>query len=181
MRTTDTSADGFSLIETIIATGILAVGLLSLAAVFDLGLRTMAGSSPSLIAREKAREAVESVHTARDTGIIPWAQIQNVASGGVFVSGPQPLNLSGSDGLINTADDGAVEALTKPGPDNLLGTADDIVEPLNNFTREIQITPLLTAGGAVEQNLRQIRVIVRYQVMNAWRTYTVTTYISAFS
>src|SRR4051794_24894141 len=57
---------GFSLVEVIIAMGILATGLLSLAGVFTLGMRHLAGSSYNLIAREKAREAVESVHTARD-------------------------------------------------------------------------------------------------------------------
>ena len=57
---TDRSADGFSLIEVIVATGILATGLLSLAGVFSLGMVHMAGSSPGIIAREKAREAVES-------------------------------------------------------------------------------------------------------------------------
>ena len=82
---------GFSLIETVIAMGILATGLLSLAGVFVLGLRNLAGSSANLIAREKAREAVESVHTARDTRVITWAQIRNVAHGGVFLDGAQPL------------------------------------------------------------------------------------------
>ena len=49
---------------------ILATGLLSLAGVFVLGLNHLASSSAALIAREKAREAVESVHTARDTRVI---------------------------------------------------------------------------------------------------------------
>jgi uncharacterized protein (TIGR02598 family) len=56
---------GFSLIETVIAMAILATGLLSLAGVFAMGLRNLAGSSSNLIAREKAREAVESVTTSR--------------------------------------------------------------------------------------------------------------------
>ena len=50
---------GFSLIETLIAMAILATGLLSLAGVFIMGLGHLAGSSGALIAREKAREAVE--------------------------------------------------------------------------------------------------------------------------
>ena len=71
---------GFSLIETLIAMAILATGLLSLAGVFIMGLNHLAGSSGALIAREKAREAVESVHTARDTRVITWCQIYNVNS-----------------------------------------------------------------------------------------------------
>ena len=74
--TTDRSADGFSLVEVIVATGILATGLLSLAGVFSIGMIHMAASSPGIIAREKAREAVESVHTARDTGERPLGQNQ---------------------------------------------------------------------------------------------------------
>ena len=65
---------GFSLIETLIAMAILATGLLSLAGVFIMGLNHLAGSSGALIAREKAREAVESVHTARDTRVITGAR-----------------------------------------------------------------------------------------------------------
>jgi len=75
----------------------------------------MASSSPALIAREKAREAVESVHTARDTGELAWAKINNVGQGaGIFVVGPQPMKAPGNDGLANTADDGAVERLRRP-------------------------------------------------------------------
>ena len=57
---------------------ILTVGLLGLAQAFYLGMQHMSTSSANLIAREKAREAVESVHTARDTRTITWAQIRNV-------------------------------------------------------------------------------------------------------
>src|SRR4051812_33298738 len=149
-RATTPSADGrrraetgFSLIEVMIAMGILATGLLSLAGVFTLGLRNLAGSSYNLLAREKAREAVESVHTARDTRVITWAQIRNVSAGGVFVDGSQPLRTPGADGLVNTVDDGAVEVQIAPGADNVLGTSDDVSTPLNAFTRQIAITELL--------------------------------------
>ena len=104
--TADRSADGFSLIEVIVATGILATGLLSLAGVFSIGMVHMAASSPGIIAREKAREAVESVHTARDTGNVPWARIRNTTTApGVFLTGAQSMYKAGVDGLVNTADD----------------------------------------------------------------------------
>jgi prepilin-type N-terminal cleavage/methylation domain-containing protein len=178
------SADGFSLIEVIVATGILATGLLSLAGVFSLGMVHMAGSGPGIIAREKAREAVESVHTARDTGNFPWANIQNVtATDGKFLTGPQNLYKPGVDGLANTADDAAAGFETLPGYDNIPGTADDI--PLRDYTREIQITSLLmddpVGTTAVNPNLRQIKVIIKYKVAGFWRTYTLTTYVSSFS
>jgi prepilin-type N-terminal cleavage/methylation domain-containing protein len=183
LRTERPSSDnGFSLIETIIATAILAGGLLTLAGFLAQGMRYMAGSGPTLIAREKAREAVESVHTARDTGLLSWTRIQNVAQGGVFLAGPQPLKVAGPDGLVNTADDGVVEKLRQPGPDGILNNTDDIQIPLSNFTREIQITPLNKDNSTiVNPNLRQITVTIRYTVGGAVRNYTLTTYVSSFS
>jgi hypothetical protein len=175
------SAEGFSLIEVIVATGILATGLLSLAGVFSIGMIHMAGSSPGIIAREKAREAVESVHTARDTGNVPWAKIKNVPAPGVFLTGPQNMYAAGIDGLANTADDAAAGLEKMAGVDNILGTPDDI--PLTDFTREIQITDLYTdyAPIIVNPNLRQIKVIIKYKAAGFWRTYTLTTFISSFS
>jgi hypothetical protein len=174
------SNEGFSLIEVVVASGILVAGLLSLAGVFTLGMIHMAGSSPGIIAREKAREAVESVHTARDTGDLPWAKIRNTPSPGVFVIGEQELKTAGDDGLVNTADDGP-DLEMQAGNDNLLGTADDV--PLTDYTREIQISDLFADGSTtvINPNLRQIRVTIKYKVAGAWRTYTLTTYISSFS
>jgi hypothetical protein len=181
-RVTPESSAGFSLIEVVVATGILAAGLLSLAGVFSLGMLHMAGSSPGLIAREKAREAVESVHTARDTGDLSWSKIQNAPAPGVFLVGPQNMYKAGDDGLVNTADDASTGGMEKQaGNDNLLGTSDDIT--LTDFTREIQITNLFADGSLtiVNPNLRQIKVIIKYKVSGNWRTYTLTTYISSFS
>jgi hypothetical protein len=175
---------GFSLIETVVAMGILATGLLSLAGVFALGLNHVASSSPALIAREKAREAVESVHTARDTRTIVWDQIRNVADGGVFVSGVQdPIRMPGNDGLVNTADDNAaeVEMQRSPGTDGILGNEDDVLRPLSTYTRQIEISPLLKPDGTINPILRQVRVTIGYQVGSARRTYVLTTYISAIS
>ena len=176
------SAEGFSLIEVVVASGILATGLLALAGVFTMGMRHMAGSSPGVIAREKAREAVESVHTARDTGLLTWTKIQNVANGGVFLGGARYLTVPGPDGLVNTADDGGIETLRTPGADGILGNTDDVVTPLSNFTREIQITSLMTDGATpvVNPNLRQIRVIIKYKADAMWKTYTMTTFVSSF-
>ena len=189
---------GFSLIETLIAMAILATGLLSLAGVFIMGLNHLAGSSGALIAREKAREAVESVHTARDTRVITWCQIYNVnstrgtacsaAPAGVFLAGQQPLRIAGLDGLVNTADDVGMEQSLNPGPDNILGNEDDISTPLSGYTREIEITEIVT-NGVSNPNLRRLRVRIRYgrPIRNGQgqlepeRLYELTTYISAIS
>jgi prepilin-type N-terminal cleavage/methylation domain-containing protein len=177
---------GFSLIETMVAMGILATGLLGLAGVFTVGMAHMATSSANLIAREKAREAIESVHTARDTRTISWCQIYNVSStrtsncasepAGVFLDGEQPVKDPGADGLVNTADDGDIAEL--PGPDGVPGTSDDVV--LSNFTRAIAITNVVE-GSTTNLDLKQIVVTVKYQVGPIRRTYTLTTYVSSIS
>jgi prepilin-type N-terminal cleavage/methylation domain-containing protein len=176
------SASGFSLIEMMVAMLVLSIALLSLVGVFTMSLQRMRASTPMLIAREKAREAIESVHAARDTGEFAWTTIRNVADGGVFLNGDQPVRTPGVDGLVNTADDGAIERMNKPGADGVLGTADDEVVVLNDFTRRITITPLNLDGTAtVNVNLRQVTVTIRYRVDQAWRTYTLVSYVSSYS
>lgn len=175
-------ADGFSLIEMMVAMLVLSVALLSLVGVFTMSLQRMRASTPMLIAREKAREAIESVHAARDTGEFAWNTIRNVADGGVFLDGAQNIRMPGVDGLINTADDGAVERMSKPGLDGILGTADDEIVTLNDFTRQVAIVPMNYDGTAtVNPNLRQVTVTIRYRVDRAWRTYTLVSYISSYS
>lgn len=181
-RERSASSDGFSLMEVMISTAILATGLLTLAGYMAYGLAYVSGSSFALLAREKAREAVESVHTARDTGRLTWTKIQNVSQSGVFKDGFTDLTTAGVDGLINTADDGAVEEVRTPGADGLLGNSDDLRQSLTNFQREILITPLLQNGTSnVNPNLRQITVTIKYQIRGIDRTYVITTYVSSYS
>lgn len=155
---------GFSLVEVLTAMVILTVGLLPLAGLFTASVQRMTASTPMLVAREKAREAIESVHAARDTGEASWPTIANLSSGGVFLDGPRPIKAPGHDGLVNTADDGADEI------------------PSSEFTREIAITPLMIDGtSTVNPNLRQVRVVVSYKTHGAWRQYVMTTYVSSYS
>jgi prepilin-type N-terminal cleavage/methylation domain-containing protein len=193
-----TSDAGFSLIEVMVAMAILATGLLSLAGVFVLGLKHLSSSTAALVAREKAREAVESVHTARDTRVIGWCQIYNVGAArsaacavqpaAVFVTGMQPLRNPGPDGLVNTADDDGLEEAVSPGPDNVLGNEDDIRTPLRNYRREIEISEIVT-NGVPNANLRRLRVRIRFGnlvpgpdgQLEPERLYELTTFISSIS
>jgi hypothetical protein len=63
-----------------------------------------------------------------------------------------------------------------PGPDNKLGTADDVQLPLNEFTRTITISNV-----ASDTNLREIEIQVFYNTGRFNRTYTMYSYISAFN
>ena len=186
--TNSRSERGFSLLEALIAMFLLTVPLLALAQTLCFGLRIAVTSSPALIAREKAREAIESVHTARDTHTILWAQIRNEnppagcpvgttgVGGGQFENGELDMLAAGADGLVNTDDDAGQEAT--PGPDNTMGTTDDV--PLTGYTRQIDICDVDN-----NQDLRQIVVTIRYDASSSFgerrRQYRLTTLISRFS
>lgn len=174
------SESGFSLVESLVSVGILAFGLLAIAAAFVHGAAQLSGSHLDVLAREKAAEAIESVFTSRDTRTIQWTQIRNVegpdgGAGGIFIDGARPLWRPGPDGLINTADDDdTLEALVAPGPDGLLGTADDVSQPLAQFTREVVIRD-------VSLTLRELTVIIRYSVGTVPREYSISTLISSYA
>ena len=169
--------DGFTLIEVMISMVIIVVGVIALGTAVATAARMLTASQDQLIATQRAAEAVESVFKARDNRILTWDQIRNVVGGGgggIFIDGPQDVRDPGADGLVNTADDGAVENLIKPGVDGLLGTADDEVTPLNGFTREIEIRD-------IRANLRELKVIIRYRSSTGPTQYVLTTYISSYA
>jgi hypothetical protein len=178
-----TSSDkGFSLAETVIALGILTTGILGAAAVLATGMQNLSSSPADVIVTQKAAQAVEAVFSARDSGKLTWAQIRNIAGAsghddGIFLDGPQTLKVAGGDGLVNTIDDGAIESMTLPGKDQMLGTADDQTVPLGQYTREIAIRDMANESG----QLRSIVVTITYQNGPTKRTYTLSTFISSYS
>jgi type II secretory pathway pseudopilin PulG len=174
MDTQRGSQAGFSLVETIVAIGVLTVGVLGLAGVFAQGMQKTISSPNDLLSTQKASGAIESVFSARDSHTVTWAQLRNVADGGIFLNGPQPLRVEGPDGIVNTADDGAVESTVLPGPDQLLGTADDVTQTLDGFTREIRIVDL-------SADLRSVTVTITYNAGGSTHSYSVTAYISTFA
>jgi len=193
-RQSVTSAQrGFTLIETLIAIAIISIGLLTLVATFATAINATQSSQEDLITRQKALETMESIYTARNTQQINFNQIANISVGGIFTDGPTQLLSAGPDGLVNTADDipfaasgvcpAGPECIVLPGGDGVLGTADDKPLQLSNFTRQIQIFPVLEADGVtINPNLKQIVVTVSYS-KSGWaqsRVYRVTGLISAF-
>jgi hypothetical protein len=68
-----------------------------------------------------------------------------------------------------------------PGPDGVLGTADDRYISLSNYQREILIRPVLDSGGTAVPNIREIIVTVRvFTAGRGSRDYTVSGYISRY-
>jgi hypothetical protein len=168
------SEAGLSLVETMMAIGVLTVGALGMAGVFVVGAQKTVSSPNELIATQKATEAIESVFSARDSHILTWPQLRNVVDNGIFLNGPQPLNVDGPDGVLNTADDGALEAAVLPGPDQMRGTADDVRQTLGGFTREIRIVDL-------SDDLRSVTVTITHRAGTSLSSYTLTAYISTWA
>ena len=182
------SERGFSLIEVMIAVVILNVGLLALIGTFAAALQSTRWSQEDLIAKQKALEALESVFTARTTSQVTFAQIANVSSGvqgALFTDGYTQMWAAGADGLVGTTDDvpfaatpncpGGAEVIQLPGPDGILGNADDTCMSLGNFSRQVLITPL-------SGNLKQVTVNVQYfrPGLRAPRVYTVQALMSSY-
>src|SRR6202043_3258985 len=95
-------AAGFSLLETMVALIVLAVGVLGLAAMLADSLAYMQGSQDDFIAQQKAEEAAEAIYTAKYTNTAPFSAISNFGvgnPGGLFLPGALPLLQPGPDGL----------------------------------------------------------------------------------
>jgi prepilin-type N-terminal cleavage/methylation domain-containing protein len=171
---------GFTLLEIVIAMAVLSFGILALASFYTQGMQASYRSQIQFIAQEKAQEALETIFTARDTQLLSFAQINNVSAGGVFLDGPQPLLAPGPDGLVGTADDDAANPdniVVGPGPDNVLGTADDTTINLNPWmTRTILIQPVQN-----ENNLNQITITVNYNYEGQAGQFQLVCYISSYS
>jgi hypothetical protein len=92
------------------------------------------------------------------------------------------LFLAGANGIVGTnTQTGILDRQILPGPDGIVGTADDEIIPLNNLQRQILIQPLVDSTGNVSPDVRQITVTVQVTSPGrAARNYTVTGYISRF-
>jgi|SRR5271155_1020792 len=171
---------GFTLLETMIAMAILSFGVLSLASIYTQGLKSSNQVQMQYIANQKAQEALETIFTSRDTQLLSFAEINNVSQGGVFKDGPQPLYAPGPDGLVGTADDDSTNPdviVTGPGPDGILGNADDTTINLNPWmTRTIAITPIVNYS-----NMVMVTITVKYQYQGQTGQVQLVSYISSYS
>ena len=184
------SQQGFSLIECMVSVVILTVGLLSLLGVFGIAMAATKGSQEDNTAKQLANEAMEGILTARETANISWAQINNTGSGGIFLPGPLPINCAGVDGIIGTADDAACgpQTLELPGPNgvfagNCPAAGPDTCLPLTEFSRQIQILPVLPVGGGPPlTTLRSVVITIAYTTpqIKVPKTYVLNTFISPF-
>ncbi len=166
---------GISLLEVMISGLFLTIALMAIAMTMVAGISSMYHTQERLIAKQKAREALESVFTARSTQNIRFSQIQNTTeTGGIFLTGFQAIRGTGTDGIANTADDAAEEIETMVFPDGSSFT-------LTNYERKITITSVLDSEGNADPDIRQITVEVRFRVNRVWQSVSVSSYISRFA
>jgi prepilin-type N-terminal cleavage/methylation domain-containing protein len=171
---------GFTLLETMIAMAILSFGVLSVASFFSQGLKNSNAVKMQYVANQKAQEALETIFTARDSQLLSFSQLNNISAGGVFKDGPQPLYAPGPDGLVGTADDDSSNPdviVIGPGPDGILGTADDLTIPLNPWMKR---TIAFTAVNSYS-NMVQVVITVSYQYQGQNGEVQLVSYISSYS
>jgi hypothetical protein len=166
------------------------VGLVSLLSVMCLAMASTQTSEQNAISKRLANEALEGVLTARETATVDWAQIANGncsvgGTCGIFLSGPQPIDCAGVDGIIGTNDDAACgpQVLEQPGPSGVwVGTCPpDTCLSLTNYTRTIAITPYVV-GGIPDSNLNNVTITVTYTnpQLKIPQNYILTTLISQY-
>ena len=181
---------GVTLLEVALASLVLTTGLLASALTMIVGVSSTYKSQQRLIAKQKARETLESVFTARNTQHITYNQIRNVSDptvysppvAGIFLDGWQPIKSTGHDGIVNTADDvDPIETITLAGPDGIVGTSDDVTVQLTDYQRRITIANILLPDGNPDPDIRRLTVEVRYRVRGNWETVAFISRVSRFS
>jgi prepilin-type N-terminal cleavage/methylation domain-containing protein len=181
---------GFTLLEVMFSMVVMTVGLISLLSVLCLAMASTQTSEEHDISKRLANEAIESILTVRETTQYSWSQIANTGAGGIFLSGAQPIDCAGADGIIGTSDDAAcgAQVLDMPGPSGIVMTPSgspcalpDNCLSLTNYTRTIAISPY-TVGGVTVNSLDNVVVTITYTdpQLKVPQTYVLTTLISQF-
>lgn len=183
VRTSLTTESGLGLIEVMIASLVVTVSLLAIAMAMTAGVYAILVTQEQLVAKQKAKETLESVFASRSTTDLEFKDLNSKTDGGIFVEGWQPLYGMGADGIALTDDDDEtpVETINFVGPDGVLGTDDDDVRQLKEFQRRVAFTPVLLSSGSVDEDIRMITVEVRFKSHQRWMTVSVHSYLSRFS
>ncbi len=181
---------GFTLIEVMVAIVILGIGLLALLALFGKALAAVGSSEEDQIAKQKARETLEAIYTARNDTSINFDQILNMSSGGIFKDGFNPLYLAGANGIPGTSSDTAIlDRVILPGKDGIMQTApgaatpagDDVLVPLSNFQRQVLIGNVVGDDGSVNLYMRKVTVTIRITSPGRGvRDYVTDGYVSSY-
>jgi type II secretory pathway pseudopilin PulG len=164
------SESGFSYIEVMIALVILLVGVLGLLSGITASIIQTRSQEQQLLAKQVTTSTMESIMSVKESvretvaNFIGWGAVGNV--------GTNPHPITGlNQGLFLT---GFRPVTINPGPDEIVGTADDTGTPIPGMTRQIVITdlcdpdrpspaPLCNPAGTFPVRFRSVQITVRYQ------------------
>jgi type II secretory pathway pseudopilin PulG len=176
------SEAGFSYIDVMIALVILLVGVLALLSGISGSILQARSHEQQLTAKQVATSAMESIMSVKETDPtrLGWDAVGNVGSNpdingnpqGVFVTGWQPV-------------------YSDPGPDEVIGTADDTGTVLPNLQRRIVITDVCDPDrpsavvcnppGPYKVKIRSVAVTVQYNVGGLLRQENLTTVLTDYT
>ncbi len=154
------SQGGFSLLEMVVAMMIMTVGLLGVASAISYALMASNRGRSITNAKMLMVSVLEQMETLRDTGQLHFNEISNSqVVGSNFTGFPatfQPVSTKpGPDGVFGTADD-----LKNAGADGIYNTSDDFTDPTlarPGVQRQILISTLPD-----NDYLKKIQVTLRY-------------------
>jgi prepilin-type N-terminal cleavage/methylation domain-containing protein len=154
------SQSGFSLLEMVVAMVIMTVGLLGVASAISYALMASNRGRGITNAKMLMVSILEQMETLRDTGQLHFNEISNSqVVGSTFTGFPatfQPVSTKpGPDGVFGTADD-----LVSAGADGIYGNSDDFTDPTlarPGVQRQILISTLPD-----NDYLKKIQITLRY-------------------
>lgn len=174
---------GMSLLEVMIAGVVLLAGMcLGVLPMISYGVITMRATDEETIAKQKAREVMESIYGARDSSQLGWDTINptsvctttgTTTTCGIFLSTAQPMYAAGADGIYGTGDDAAAGIET-------VSMANGQTRTLDEFKRTITIGSYTMPDGTISPSLRTLEVDITYPVGGLKKTYSVYSLISQY-
>lgn len=177
------SESGFSYIDVMIAIVILLVGLLALLSGITASIVQTRSQGQQMLAKQILTTTMESIMSVKETdpNRLGWGAVGNL--------GTNPNPITGvNQGIFPL---GFQQVLTDPGPDEVVGTADDAGAVVPNVQRRIVITdvcdperpspaPLCTPPGTAAVRFRSVQVTVRYQAGPVLRDEVMSTVLTDY-
>ena len=175
------SQSGFSYIDVMIALVILLVGVLALLSGIAGSVLQTRGHEQQLLAKQIATSTIESIMSVKETdpARLGWDAVGNIGTNpdafgvnrGIFVNGFQPVRMN-------------------PGPDQVIGTADDDGPIVSGVRRQIMITnicdpdrpsPGCTPSGVFRIRVRSVEVTIAYNVGGIQRNERLSTVLTDYA